>query len=237
MSDMAGQGIFISYRRADSASMAGRVREHLREGLPDRRVFLDVESIDPGANFEHSIRSELEQCNVMLVLVGKAWMSDDGGQLEPRISDPSDYVRREITWALEAGIRIIPVLIDDARMPDTGSLPSDIREFAMKNAVELRNSRFEDDVSHLLKTIDPRHRPIDRGRSSRVRTIIATIAGAFTGLLVLFALLVVHQGLTQEPISTRIGLWGAVLLVPASLLIGAFVAWHVQRRRSGIPGR
>jgi hypothetical protein len=225
-------GIFISYRRADSASMAGRIRERLLEALLNRPVFLDVESIDLGANFDYIIQTALSKSEVMLVLIGNNWVLKNDGKKQSRIHDPDDYVRREIDWALQSEVRLIPVVIDNARMPSPDQLPTDIREFATKNAAELRNSRFDDDFEHLLDAIDAQRVRFVHRRGSRVRAVLTTIAGALTGLLALIGALIVHQGLTQEPISIWLGLWGAVMLVPISLLVGGVVGWYLNRRRS-----
>ncbi|MGA7181312.1 MAG: toll/interleukin-1 receptor domain-containing protein [Thiobacillaceae bacterium] len=45
------QGIFISYRRQDSQSAAGRLADHIKEQMPGVPVFRDVETIEPGVDF------------------------------------------------------------------------------------------------------------------------------------------------------------------------------------------
>ena len=45
------QRIFISYRRDDAASDAGRLADHLQRRFGADRVFLDVEAIEPGTDF------------------------------------------------------------------------------------------------------------------------------------------------------------------------------------------
>lgn len=228
---MAGDGIFISYRRADSASMAGRIRERLVDGLPDRSVFLDVQSIELGSDFETSIESELRRSSVLLVLIGTDWLAVEAGTERSRLFDPDDYVRREIAWALQAGMRIIPVLIDDAKMPGASSLPAEIGEFAMKNAAEVRNSRFDDDARRLLTAIDPRAWQPDPRTARRGRLLWSIAAGAAVGLAVLFGLLIAHQEITREPMAARLGLWGSVLLVPVFAVGGGLVGWRLHRRR------
>jgi hypothetical protein len=58
---------------------------------------------------------------------------------------PDDFVTHEIKSALRLGLRIIPVLINDAQMPDPDKFPEEIRSAAWINAVELKHSRFEVD--------------------------------------------------------------------------------------------
>ncbi len=43
--------IFISYRRNDSASNAGRIYDHLINHFGQGQVFMDVDTIRPGVDF------------------------------------------------------------------------------------------------------------------------------------------------------------------------------------------
>ncbi len=43
--------IFISYRRNDSASNAGRIFDRLEGHFGEGQVFMDVDTIKPGVNF------------------------------------------------------------------------------------------------------------------------------------------------------------------------------------------
>ena len=50
--------IFVSYRRQDSAGHAGRLFDRLSSRFPDR-VFMDVDTIEPGIDFVESIEISL----------------------------------------------------------------------------------------------------------------------------------------------------------------------------------
>src|SRR6266705_2498506 len=59
-------------------------------------------------------------------------------------TDFREHIRRallEIEAALQGGIPLIPVLVDDARMPKTADLPASLQEFAFRNAVEIDSGR------------------------------------------------------------------------------------------------
>ena len=57
----------------------------------------------------------------------------------------------EIAAALARGdIRVIPVLVDNARMPKADKLPESIKPLVRRNAVELRNSQFRRDAEMLV---------------------------------------------------------------------------------------
>src|ERR1700722_7003092 len=79
-------------------------------------VFQDVDSIRPGDDFAAEIVAAVGACSVLLAVIGPRWLTveGDGGR---RIDDPQDWVRLEIETALSREIRVIPVLVDEAKMP------------------------------------------------------------------------------------------------------------------------
>jgi len=142
---MSSKQIFISYRRSDTAGHAGRLYDFLTEDFSDERIFFDTNTIEPGANFEHKIISELENSDVVLVLIGNQWLdcrSKDGMR---RLDDPKDYVRFEIATALSNDKTVIPVLLQGAQMPSAGELPDDLRDLSKRNAVKLNDDHWKSD--------------------------------------------------------------------------------------------
>jgi hypothetical protein len=68
-----------------------------------------------GANAAE-IEAAVGACSVLLAVIGPRWLTvegDSGRQLD----DPQDWVRLDIEAAIQRRVPIIPVLIDDARMP------------------------------------------------------------------------------------------------------------------------
>ena len=63
-------GIFISYRREDTADAAGRLYELLRARFGRRRVFMDVDAIKPGEVFADTIDRTLGACNAFVAVIG-----------------------------------------------------------------------------------------------------------------------------------------------------------------------
>lgn len=47
--------IFISYRRDDSAGTTGRLFDRLTQQFGPGQIFMDVDTIDPGADFAKAI--------------------------------------------------------------------------------------------------------------------------------------------------------------------------------------
>lgn len=142
--------IFISYRRRDDPGTAGRLFDALNEAFDHDRLFLDVDSIEPGLDFVDVIEDRVAKSEILLAVIGQHWIdaSDDRGGR--RLDNAQDYVRIEIESALKQNKRVIPVLIGDTKMPPADSLPDSIRRLARLNGVMLRYERFHDDMAHLV---------------------------------------------------------------------------------------
>ncbi len=144
------QRIFISYRRSDCQSQANGLNDGLRNRLPDAQVFMDLDSIPPGADFEEHIRHEIDRCDVVLVLIGDDWLTPEPDTGTRRIDQPNDFVRLEITSSLRAErVRVIPVLVEGAQMPAASELPDDIARLARLNAYVLSDSHWARDITEL----------------------------------------------------------------------------------------
>ncbi|HEY5875931.1 MAG TPA: toll/interleukin-1 receptor domain-containing protein [Ilumatobacteraceae bacterium] len=147
---MAANGLFISYRRSDSAGFAGRIADYFTYRYPQVPVFFDATSIEPGQDFVESINRRLESSAVVLAPIGETWLDTrDAVSGERRIDNPNDFVRRELSMALARGARVIPVLLDNAQMPPASKLPDDLKQLSRCNAELMRHSAFARDVEHL----------------------------------------------------------------------------------------
>lgn len=147
------RGVFISYRRSDTGPYARLLKDHLSERFPQTRIFMDLDSIEAGLDFEEVIRDALGSCLVLVALIGPKWATvadEEGGR---RIDDPGDYVRLEIRTGLERGMRVIPVLADGAKPLRRQQLPPDLRRLARLSALEMSYDRFEYDEGRLTAVI------------------------------------------------------------------------------------
>jgi len=144
-------GVFICYRRDDSAGHALHLFYYLREHVRGERVFLDT-GIEAGDEFAQKIERELASCEIFIALIGKRWltMQGDAGR---RLDDPGDFVRMEIAAALGRGITVVPVLVDGAHMPLGKDLPEDISGLLAHQGIELSNQRWEYDAGRLVRRI------------------------------------------------------------------------------------
>ncbi len=151
--------IFISYRRDDSAYVAGMLSEKLQEYFGKESVFIDIDTIPFGIDFRNHINSAVEQCDVLLVLIGDSWLNASSADGRRKIDNQSDFVRVEIECALKRGIPVIPVLLDDANMPIEDELPPSLRHLVYRNAAEIRSGRnLHHHVETLISGIRPHFR-------------------------------------------------------------------------------
>ncbi|HXM74735.1 MAG TPA: TIR domain-containing protein, partial [Chthoniobacterales bacterium] len=128
--------IAISYRREDSTPVAGRLHDRLMADFGKGNVFMDFDSIPYGVDFREQIRQTLKRAKVVIAVIGPTWFGGRG-KGNRRIDDPADFVRLEIAIALQRGIPVIPVLIDNTPMPQVENLPDDLRGLAFRNALIL----------------------------------------------------------------------------------------------------
>ena len=147
--------IFLSYRRDDSTSATGRLADALEARFGDDRVFRDRE-IAAGENFVEAIRRSVESATVVLVVLGRHWLSARDAAGQRRLDDPGDFVRLEIELALAARAAVVPVLIEGATMPSAADLPPSLAEFSRCQAVELSDTRWRYDTDRLIEMLQAR---------------------------------------------------------------------------------
>jgi|GEM_PF-3116105 len=147
-------GIFISYRRDDSAAYAGRLYDRLSSHFGREHIFMDIDHIEPGEDFVEIIQKKLGAVDVAIVLIGKQWLdiTDSAGQR--RLDDPDDFVRLEIAAILERKIRTIPVLVGSAVVPKSSQLPDSLAPLVRRNAFEISDGRFHSNVDKFIQALE-----------------------------------------------------------------------------------
>jgi hypothetical protein len=146
--------IFISYRRDDTAGWAGRLYDRLGQHFHKSNIFMDVDTIEPGLEFAEVIQNSVASCNVLIALIGRRWLESSDSTGQRRLDNPDDYVRLEITAALERKIRVIPVLVQGSAMPATKDLPDALKPLTRRNALQMDETRFDHDVAKLIEVLD-----------------------------------------------------------------------------------
>lgn len=145
--------IFINYRRQDSEGYVGRLYDHLVQHFPNEAIFMDVDSIPPGADFLKTLEDAVAACDVLIAVIGPQWeiIADETGAR--RLDQWNDFVRIEIAAAIKQEKLLIPALVGGAKVPNPKGLPEDIAPLSYRNAVELSHARFTYDVEKLIAAI------------------------------------------------------------------------------------
>jgi molecular chaperone DnaK len=142
--------IFISYRRRDDAGFTQALFLALEKEFPSRDLFLDVEGkIKPGDDFVEVIETQIAAADVVLTVIGPRWVE----LLSERQGDSNDYLVLEIKAALDQRKRVIPVLVNDAKVLRGEDLPGTIRALARKHAFAIRPDRFHADCQGLVNAL------------------------------------------------------------------------------------
>lgn len=154
MGNAAGH-IFISYRRSDSADIAGRIDDRLTGRFGRNLIFKDVDSIPLGLDFKEYLDEKVSECSVFLAIIGDRWLEAGDETGVRRLNDPADFVRIEIESALKRGIPVIPLLVRGARMPMEGQLPDGLKKLAYRNGIPIRHDPdFHRDMDRLITALE-----------------------------------------------------------------------------------
>ena len=146
--------IFISYRRDDSSGHVGRLYDALSAHFGRTRLFFDIDHIAPGQDFVRVLEDSLNRSSVMIVVMGKRW-AGTGKIGSRRIDDPGDFVRLEVASGLKRPeLKIVPALISGAKMLGPSALPEELKELSRRNAIELSDTRWREDVERLMASLE-----------------------------------------------------------------------------------
>jgi hypothetical protein len=146
--------VFISYRRDESAGYAGRIADSFEGYFGEDKVFRDIDSLEPGLDFSEAIERALESSEVLVAVIGKNWLTATDAAGQRRLENPDDYVRVEIATALKRNIRVIPLLVQGASMPSADEVPEDLAPLTRRNAFEIHDTSWRDDIRRLITAIE-----------------------------------------------------------------------------------
>jgi formylglycine-generating enzyme required for sulfatase activity len=140
--------IFISYRRDDNGYAANSIYEKLGQKFD---VFFDVHGIPLGVDWKDYLTTNVQDCAVMLVIIGRDWLD----MIEKRATQRDDFVRFEIETALNRGIPIIPLFLEGMTGIDEERLPASIAKLASRQGQQIRRAPdFDTDVARLITGIE-----------------------------------------------------------------------------------
>ena len=228
--------VFISYRRDDTASAAGRLYDRMSQVLGKTNVFFDVSTIGGGADFIREIATQIGASNVALIFIGDKWMGMAQSTGKGRLWDSNDHVRAEVHAALCRSMLVLPILVGGARMPKLEELPEDIGAITTRNALPLRHESFDDDVENIVTAV--------LGKSARKRAwenkstlpskIAYGVGGALAASTCMLIIAILHFWMLERPISASIGGPLTTLVLIAGLVFGAWlgVSYEVRKRNN-----
>lgn len=150
---MSGR-VFISYRRDDASSEAGRLADDIRRHFGDESVYMDTSDIRSGADWPESIRTAVVDAAAVVAVMGPEWILARDEYGRRRIDDPQDWVRRELELALGHDRTTMPLLVRHARMPPADALPPEIASLASKQKFDVRSERWTHDVQLFFRDLE-----------------------------------------------------------------------------------
>lgn len=146
--------VFISYRRADSSAASRWLYDAIQRTFGPDSVFMDTEAIRVSAEWPKAIHRGLQQATHLIAVIGPQWLrvTDDYGRR--RIDRDDDWVRTEIADALTHRKRLLPVVFEPDGMPRAEALPEEIQKLGYIQPFELRNDRWETDLSLMVRELE-----------------------------------------------------------------------------------
>lgn len=142
--------VFINYRVREQPAYATLLFRELTARFGSGAVFLASGSIRAGDDFVRAVFETLRRCEVLLAIIGPRWSDTHGAQHGHGLGRDADWVHREIAEAFAAGVRVIPVLTEDAEMPAEESLPPEISALARCQCLRLRHYSIDSDLARLV---------------------------------------------------------------------------------------
>lgn len=130
--------IFISYRRDGGENEAWKLKLFLEQ--MGYRVFMDREALRSG-DFNEQLYQRIDQCKDFLLICSP-------NALE-RCRNPEDWVRKEITRAMQGRKNIIPVWVNGFDASQLSQLPPELAGISRLQAVMPQNATYEESVRKL----------------------------------------------------------------------------------------
>jgi hypothetical protein len=150
--------IFINYRRADTMESGGHLYSDLCRTFGDSAVFMDTRgrNIPWGADWDRALKDGLDNCQVLVALIGPHWEICERSPGKRALDEPDDWVRTEIATALRQSKKIFPVLIGRTTPPAETALPAELRElgFLGRQAYPISEDRWDDEARYLVTALN-----------------------------------------------------------------------------------
>ena len=196
MSQTTKHDIFISYSRQDKETV-----DMICKCLDDNNIsyFRDIFDISISSTFTQTLADAILSCRLVLFIASKN-------------SFASNYTSKEVTFAYQNHIAIMPLLIDNPPMPTNYSFMfSDVQCMSLQNT---SMQRLIGDIDNLLagnntKIQAPKHVPLRtqyNTRKGKKRGCLGTIFMAIGILATLFFALVIIDANSRNSSNTHVGI-------------------------------
>jgi hypothetical protein len=146
--------VFINYRTGDGEWPAAFLDDKFKRRYGADRVFRDATSLEPARDFRVELQRRLERSTVLIVVIGPEWLTARDNAGRRRLDSSTDYVRMEIAESLSRGILVLPVTLNDVRLPLADELPPDIEKLAYRQSCVFRSRNYQADFSEIMRVID-----------------------------------------------------------------------------------
>ncbi len=220
---MASGNIFISYRRDDEPGFAARLHDRLEQAFPGKQIFIDVDDIPPGTDFEAHLDRQVVDCDVALILIGEKWLDVRNPDGSRRLFSNDDFVLKEVKKALAHCKLVIPILINAAQMPGGNALPTEIKGLSSLQAVRVTYDRWKWDTDYLIQFLG--------GEVADARPGLSLFIDGKSSFTSYFHNLLVHQNTAKL---AGLCMAAGMLLLYASSFIG-IDSIHLPPRPAALP--
>jgi len=196
----------------------------MAEHFGRERVFMDVDTIQPGQDFAEVIGERVRSSGAVIVLIGKEWLlaTDTAGNI--RLSDPADFVRLEISSALQQATPVIPVLVEDATMPRAEDLPQPLQALARHQALAISDARFHAEAADLIRVLEQYVLPgVAQQAPDRTKTPRRWRAATATAVIVCVLAAGAYWWHTAQGKGEISGRWKAELSAPGEKPLAVFL--------------
>jgi hypothetical protein len=146
--------ILLSYRRADEIGTAARIFEYLCNYYGRNNVLSPDSEASLRSDFLTHIYDKVRDSDIVCVVIGSNWMgkSHSGDYL---IGNDFDPVRLLIKEAINQRKILLPLLVDDGRMPSLQELPNDIQQLSYCNALFIgTGEQFQHQIERVVGVIN-----------------------------------------------------------------------------------
>ena len=152
------RAIFISYRIEDTGHAASALERELVRVFGEEQIFLDHRKLEGGQLWDESLTAAVRSANVVLALIGPRWLTASDSDGRHRLESEDDWVRRELTLALEVKGRLIPIMVDGAApiTPRDVARISDLVGLPAIQSEKLRRTDWKSDFEKLVTVLQTR---------------------------------------------------------------------------------